>query len=102
MAEDGIEVKNNEAAQRFEVELDGSLSLLEYERTDDRIAFTHTKVPDALEGRGIGTTLARTALEDARARNLTVVPHCWFVREYIKGNPEYLSLVDAAYRSRLG
>ena len=96
-----IEVRNNEGARRFEVEVEGSLSLLEYELTGDRVVFTHTRVPDVLEGRGIGTALAQTALQDARARNLTVVPQCWFVRGYIKSNPEYLSLVAPEYQSRL-
>ena len=102
MTDDGIEVRNNEAAQRYEVALDGLLSLLDYERAGDRIVYTHTEVPDALEGRGIGSRLARTALDEARAQNLTVVPRCRFVSAYIQSHPEYLPLVDPAYRSRLG
>jgi len=61
----------------------------------------HTEVPDAIEGRGVGSALARTALNDARANGLTVVPSCPFVSAYIKRHPAYLDIVDAAYRRRL-
>jgi len=102
MVEETVTVDDNEAAQRYEAWVDGELSLIQYERSDDRIAFLHTEVPPALEGRGIASTLARAALEDARARNLTVVPLCPFVRSYIQRHPEYLELVDPTYRARMG
>src|SRR5262245_17219167 len=101
MTLDGIEVSHDEVAQRYEARVDGALSLIEYERQGDRIIYLHTEVPRALEGRGIAATLARTALEDARARNLSVVPLCPFVSGYIRRHTEYLALVDPAYRARL-
>ena|SRR5438552_12818345 len=95
MPEGGITVVNNEAAQRFEVHVDGLLSQLTYQRRGDRIVFLHTEVPAALEGRGIASDLARTALDDARARQLRVVPLCPFVRGYIERHPEYQALVTS-------
>ena len=94
MTDGSIAVENNEAAQRFEVHVDCLLSLLMYERRGDRIVFTHTEVPAALESRGIASVLARTALDDARARQLQVVPLCPFVRGYIERHPEYRALVS--------
>ncbi len=61
--------------------------------TAGQIVFTHTGVPPALEGRGIGSALAKTGLEYARANNLEVVPLCSFVRGYIERKPEYQDLV---------
>jgi hypothetical protein len=55
----------------------------------------HTGVPLELEGHGIGSRLARAALEYARAHGLRVVPVCPFVRAYLKQHPEYLDVVDA-------
>ena len=101
MADDGITVTNNEAAHRYEARIDGALALIQYQRRGDSIVYLHTEVPDALEGRGIGSALARTALEDARAHHTTVVPLCPFVSAYIRRHPEYLPLVDAAHRARL-
>jgi predicted GNAT family acetyltransferase len=95
MTDGEITVVNNEAKQQFEAHVDGLLSLLAYRRGGDRIVMIHTEVPAALEGRGIASVLARTALEDARARQLRVVPLCPFVRGYIERHPEYRPLVTA-------
>lgn len=100
MAQDGITVTNNEAAHRYEARVDGALALIQYEQSGNRIVYLHTEVPEALAGRGIASTLARAALEDARMRHLTVAPVCPFVSGYIQKHPEYLVLVDASHRSR--
>ena len=55
--------------------------------------FTHTEVPDALEGRGIGKRLVKAALDDARAQGLKVVPVCPFVKHYIENHPETQDLL---------
>ena len=95
MADASLTVTNNEVAQQFEVDVGGLLARLVYERTGGRIILIHTEVPAALEGRGIGSLLARTALDDAGARQLRVVPRCPFVRSYIERHPEYRGLVTA-------
>jgi uncharacterized protein len=95
MPDDGMTVTNNEVAQQFEVHVGGLLARLMYERTGERVIFAHTEVPAVLEGRGVGSLLARAALDDARARQLQVVPHCPFVRGYIERHPEYRELVTA-------
>ncbi len=96
-----ISVQNNAAEQRYEVRIGDALAELTYQRTGDVITFLHTGVPAALEGRGIGGKLAQTALDDARAQHLTVVPLCPFVAAYIQRHPAYLDLVSATERQRL-
>jgi predicted GNAT family acetyltransferase len=100
-----IVVKDNAAERRYEARVDGELAVVEYEiehqPDGDRIVFIHTEVPEALEGHGIAGQLARAALEDARARHLTVVPLCPFVTTYIRRHQEYVLLVDPAYRHRV-
>lgn len=88
-----VSVHHNEAAARFEVQQDDHLAELDYRRSGDQIIFTHTGVPAELEGRGIGSALARAGLEYARAEGLAVVPLCPFVRGYIERKPEYQPLV---------
>jgi hypothetical protein len=46
------EVRNNEAEQQYELEVEGRLALAAYRLRDGRITFTHTEVPEALEGQG--------------------------------------------------
>ena len=96
-----VAVENNTAAQRFEAEVDGQLAVVEYGFVDGSIVFTHTEVPPALKGHGLADKLVRTALEDARAHQLTVVPLCPFVASYLRRHPEYQALVDPAFREHL-
>jgi len=91
-----VEVVHNEQAQRFQVQQDGALAELDYRRTGNQIIFTHTGVPGELEGRGIGSALAKTGLAYARENELEVVPLCPFVRSYIERKPEYQDLVSTA------
>jgi predicted GNAT family acetyltransferase len=80
-------VENNVEAGRFEIHQDGELAFLQYQRNTDSVVMVHTEVPKALAGRGLGSLLAKTALEWARAEGLRVVANCPFVREYIRKHP---------------
>ncbi len=95
-----INVTNNETAQRYEARVDGHLAVLTYERDGNIITYLHTEVPSALSGRGIANQLARTALDEARAEQLVIIPLCPFVVAYIRRHPEYLDLVEESQRSR--
>ena len=73
---------------RFEAELDGKLALLEYQQSGDRIYFTHTEVPEAFEGQGIGGKLVRAAYAFAREKKLDPVARCPFVSAYLEKHPD--------------
>ena len=88
------EVVDNRDANRFELRVEGRLSVATYERRNKTITFTHTIVPPALEGRGIGSRLVKTALEQARAEGLKVVPQCPFVQAFIERHAEFQDLLD--------
>jgi predicted GNAT family acetyltransferase len=90
-----IAVIHNEKAHRFEMEIDGFRPILTYRRFPDRIHFIHTEVPAPLEGRGLATKLARTALDFARANHLRVVPVCPYVVDFMRKHSEYQDLVSA-------
>ena len=89
---------------RFEIHVDGRLAGFAQYRMKDAglIVFTHTEIDDAYEGRGLGSTLIRAALDTARGRGLGVRPDCPFVRAYVARHPEYLDLVPVDLRARLG
>jgi uncharacterized protein len=94
-------VVNVPEASRYELRAgDRVIGEAAYHRRNGRIAFTHTEVDEALEGRGLGSRLAAAALEDARSQGLEVVPLCPFMARYIDGHPEYEDLVAADYRAR--
>lgn len=92
------DVRNNEAARRFEITIDGHTGFLQYARTADRLELLHTDVPAELGGRGLGGTLATAALETARHDGLRVIARCPFVRNFVARHPEYATLVDSADR----
>ena len=93
-------VVHNEAERRFESSSEGKLELLDYRLSGNVIKLMHTEVPDELAGRGVAGSLARAALEHARAAQLQVVPLCSFVSAYIRRHPEYNDLVQAEYRAQ--
>jgi len=83
------------ATHRFEAHLGDRLAGYVHYRTEPgRIVFTHTEVMPEFEGKGIGGRLANAALDEARARGLTVVPKCPFIAGYIRRHPEYAALVS--------
>lgn len=87
------DVRNNIAEQRYELAVEGALAIAVYERRGDALAFTHTHVPRALEGKGIGSRLIRGALADVRAQDLKVLPLCSFVADYFDRHPNEQDLL---------
>jgi predicted GNAT family acetyltransferase len=99
----GIDVRDNAERHRFEVYLDGGLAgFATYEIRPGAIAIMHTEIDPAFEGRGLGTAVARGALDSARGGGLDVLPYCPFTNEFIKRHREYLDLVPATKRERFG
>ena len=89
-----LDVIHNSAQKRFEVHLDSHTAELDYRLNGNIIIFTHTGVPSALEGRGIGSLLVKTGLEYAKENNLKVQTLCWFVGRYIQRHAEYQYLME--------
>ena len=80
-------VRDNVAASRFEITVDGQTAFLEYERQLGRIRLIHTEVPPKLQGRGLGNRLAKHALDAARSDRLTIIAECPVVQAYLRKNP---------------
>jgi uncharacterized protein len=78
---------------RFELERDGQVASLEYTVAGHVLALLHSEIPEALRGRGIASTLAKTALDWARENRMKVDVVCPFVAAYLETHPEYLDLV---------
>ncbi|HEV3172830.1 MAG TPA: GNAT family N-acetyltransferase [Actinocrinis sp.] len=88
---------------RFEIFVDERLAgFAEYSRNESAIAFTHTEIDPAFEGRGLGSILARAALDAAREEKLAVLPYCPFIKGWIAKHPDYLDLVPEGKRAQFG
>lgn len=78
---------------RFEIERDGHVAFLDYILGGGVLRLLHTEVPDQLQGQGIASELAKSALDWAREHGVRVDVICPFVDSYIKRHPEYADLV---------
>ena len=96
---DDVTVKNNAESRSYDAFVDGEVAgSIVYEHAgDQRVVFTHTFVEPRFRGRGIGNILVREALDDVRAKGLTLTNFCDFVGRFIDAHPEYADLLDAAH-----
>ena len=92
-----ISVADNPAQHRYEATVEGTIAgYAEYQVTKGHVVFTHTEVDPAFEGMGVGSTLARAALDDVRARGEhDVVALCPFIAAWIERHPAYQDLLAA-------
>jgi len=74
-----------------------SVGKVDYVQAKTQIAFLHTEVMPEHKGAGIGSVLARTVLDYARAERLAVIPACPFIEGWMERHHEY----DDLPRSRL-
>ncbi len=86
-----ISVTDVPERERFEARDEGGalLGLLTYQLTGGIIAYTHTRVEPDQEGHGVGSVLAKAAMDDASARGRTVVPICPFLSAWLEDHHEY-------------
>ena len=81
---------DNVALHQYEFRIGDLIPRIEYIKTKNgEIYLTHTEVPSALEGKGVGSSLVRLALEDIERLQLRLVPLCPFVAGYVLKHPEW-------------
>ena len=92
-----IQVVDNPRLSRYEARIgERVLGIVEYDLdpTGERMVLVHTEVMPDAEGMGVGSRLARGALEDVRSRGLKLVVECEFIGAYLKRHPrEYEDLL---------
>ena len=81
--------------ERFEArdETGALAGVVTYQLTGNVIAYTHTEVEPQFEGKGVGSTLARAVMDDARARGRTVVPICPYLAGWLGRHPGYEDII---------
>ena len=83
-----VEVTHEPERDRFTVTVDGvEAGFAQYRERPGVVSFVHTEIDPGQQGQGLASRLIAYALEDARERELAVLPHCSFVREYIVEHP---------------
>jgi predicted GNAT family acetyltransferase len=86
-------IQHDTTRQRYFVLIDGAEAYLTYERPKaGHRHITHTIVPDALSGRGLGKRLVTQVMQDVIAAKETVSSSCWFASGLIEKTPEWAGL----------
>jgi predicted GNAT family acetyltransferase len=90
----GVTIQDNPERTRYEASTESGVvaGFAEYHDRGDVRVFLHTEVDDAFEGQGVGSTLAKGALDDVRERGMSLRVKCPFIKSFIEQHPEYADL----------
>ena len=92
---DGLVVVDATDRSRYELRRgDDLLGTATYHWDGGRIVIDHTVVDRGRRERGLGSTLARGALDDVRGRGLRLVAECPFIAAFVRDHPGYHDLLD--------
>jgi len=92
-------VRHDAAARRYLLEIEGHTAFAEYRRVGEAVMFTHTEVPPALEGRGVGGALVAGAIDRVRRDGRQIIPLCPFVLAYMRRHPDTHDLLAPVARA---
>ena len=91
------------AEARYVLDIGGRRAgFVTYRLGDGQIALLHAEVDPSMRSHGLASRLIEFTLDDARARRLSVLPYCPFVRHFIEQHDEYLELVPRDAQARFG
>lgn len=94
-----IRFEHDEERQTFDALIGQDRATLEYRSNKEgKIFLTHTEVPPALQGNGVGSKLLIHVFDYIRDNNMRMIPVCPFVKSYLKRHPEYMKLVASGIR----
>lgn len=82
-----LNIRDNTQAKRFELVVDGKTAFTAYTLSEGVLELRHTEVPPELEGRGIGSALAKFSLEFGKANGLETIVSCPFIRKWQERHP---------------
>lgn len=87
-------VRDNPDKNRYEIATDSGVvaGFAEYLDLDGVRVFTHTEVDEAFSGQGMGSSLARGALDDVRERGIRIRVKCPFMKKFVESHQEYADL----------
>lgn len=87
------DVRDNTAASRFEMTVEGQLALADYRRGGGKLTITHVETPPALQGQGIAAKLMDGVVAAARAEGAKIIPICSYAAAYMRRHKEHADLL---------
>lgn len=95
--------RHDKENDRYVIEIDGEVAgYTEYHlRGHNHYFFYHTELHDDYAGQGLGSKLARYALDDVRSHGGLVIPLCPFIAAWMEKHDDYDDLVDTVIMKRI-
>jgi predicted GNAT family acetyltransferase len=92
--DDDLRFVDDAARRRYELRLGERLAgFIDYRTERGVVTLEYVEVDPAFQRRGFGSRLVELALEDIRARRLSVEAACPFAAWYLARHPEHADLV---------
>ncbi|RJF71790.1 N-acetyltransferase [Deinococcus cavernae] len=93
------ELRKNDEKSRYEILQGGQVvGFAEFRPVGDAVMLPHTEIEQGHEGEGLGSQLAKFALDNVKTESKRVIPMCPFIAGYIRRHPEYTELVHPQQR----
>ncbi|MFC3859716.1 GNAT family N-acetyltransferase [Deinococcus antarcticus] len=93
------ELRKNDEKSRYEILQGGQVvGFAEFRPVRDAVMLPHTEIEQGHEGEGLGSQLAKFALDNVKTEGKRVIPMCPFIAGYIRRHPEYTELVHPQQR----
>ncbi|WP_135228282.1 GNAT family N-acetyltransferase [Deinococcus fonticola] len=93
------ELRKNDEKSRYEILQGGQVvGFAEFRPVGDAVMLPHTEIEQGHEGEGLGSQLAKFALDNVKTEGKRVIPMCPFIAGYIRRHPEYTELVHPQQR----
>ncbi|WP_444963932.1 GNAT family N-acetyltransferase [Nocardiopsis sp. M1B1] len=97
-----VSVTDDSDQHRYKAHVDGALAgFADYQLATDLVVLTHTEVDTSVEGQGVGSALARAALDDVRERGIKALVICPFITGWVCNHHEYGDLLYGAPPSKV-
>jgi predicted GNAT family acetyltransferase len=90
---DELKLRVNTSLNQFELEVGTDMAFIEYKLSGDKLFLIHTEVPQALEGKGVGSAIVQKTLQYARDNSYKIVPLCPFVQTYLQRHKDWNDIV---------
>ena len=99
-----VTVTRNGKRRRYEAATGGAgvAGFVDYQETSELVVLTHTEVAPSFEGMGVGSALARAALDDIRERGLKALVICPFILSWLRRHHDYVDVLFNAPPAKVG